>query len=139
MTSKAMGAQRRAGDPWPTTLGLWLVLLWGGPLAGLLAGPLAVRWGASGASAAQPGAQPAAQPAAGAWCDFRAPAAVPLSEASPRQLRALPGIGQGRARALVEAGQRRGAALGLADWGALPGLGPQTLAEVRRHLEAREP
>ena len=135
MTSRAMGAQRRAGDPWPTTLGLWLVLLWSGPLAGLLAGPLAVRWGAPWA----PAAQPAAQPAAGAWCDLRAPAAVPLSEASPRQLRALPGIGRGRARALVEAGQRRGAPLGLADWGALPGLGPQTLAEVRRHLEARAP
>jgi hypothetical protein len=122
-----MRARRRAGEPWAATLGPWLMLSW----VGLLSEP-----------PFQPRFEPEARSAdsvAATWCDDRAPEAVPLEEASPRQLRALPGIGRGRARALIEAGQRRGAALELADWSALPGLGGRTLDEVRRALEARGP
>ena len=114
-----MCARRRAGDSWAATLGPWLVLLWIGLWRGLYPSP--------------------ANPATATWCDGRPPAAVSLERSTPRQLRALPGIGRGRARSLVEAGHGRGAALELADWSSLPGLGGRTLTEVRRALEARGP
>lgn len=113
MTPRSKRALRRAGDPWRTTALVWLFGLWSSFL----------------------GADPPVPRAA--WCDLRGPALVPLDEASARQLRALPGIGSGRARDLIEAGQRRGAALELSDWASLPGLGAKTLAVVRRQLAAR--
>jgi hypothetical protein len=122
--------QRRArgADPWLATVALGLGLLWLDQVAGDGAGGGAFDGAVDGASAGASGGA--------TWCDLRPVDAVPPGEANARQLRALPGIGRGRARDLIEAGQRRGAPVPLADWAALSGIGAGTVAEVRRFLQA---
>lgn len=66
------------------------------------------------------------------WFDSRPLEAESIESAGPRLLRALPGIGAGRARAIVELGFERGAAVGLDDWESVPGIGGATVARVRR-------
>jgi len=51
--------------------------------------------------------------------------------AAPRLLRALPGLGVGRARTVADARWRAGGHLPLASWGSLRGIGPVTLKTLR--------
>lgn len=127
-------AERRRGDAWRATIGLLLFLSWLELLGPQLANLQRSLLVAAGVADCGPSGEGSA-----AWCDSRSPGSVPLPAANARQLRALPGIGRGRARELVELGQRRGAALELDDWSVLPGLGGRTLDGVRRYLEARDP
>lgn len=66
--------------------------------------------------------------------DPRAPGAH-LDGFAARELRALPGIGRGRAQRVVAQRAERGGHLALADWTAIDGVGPTTVDRLRADLE----
>jgi competence protein ComEA len=64
---------------------------------------------------------------------------VDVNRASIAELATLPGIGRGRARALVLHRVRHGAFRRLSDLAAVDGLGPITVRELARHLQPLPP
>jgi hypothetical protein len=104
---------RERGEP------AWLLLL-----VGWMAGEAAL----DGPLAAPPPARPPRSPPA-------------LADASPRELRALPGIGETRALAIArERWRARSSGLGRAaplDLEAVPGIGPKTVEAIEAWLRER--
>lgn len=83
-------------------------------------------------------------------CDLSRPPVEPLSSGervrylaeddpgtqSPRELQRIPGLGQGRARAVAQVRWARSGSVP-ATWEEVPGIGPATAAKVRRWLADR--
>ena len=73
--------------------------------------------------------------AAPAWSESPAPSGVVnVNTASAEQLMALPGIGQAKARAILEERDARGRFDSLEELMEVKGIGPQALDRLRPHL-----
>ncbi|MBI4577614.1 MAG: helix-hairpin-helix domain-containing protein [Planctomycetes bacterium] len=64
------------------------------------------------------------------------PARLDLNRAAWHELSAVPGLGPGRARAIVDYRERNGRFHSVEDLEAVPGVGPVTLREARPYLVA---
>jgi hypothetical protein len=60
-----------------------------------------------------------------------------LERMGPRALRRLPGVGQARALAIARARWETGSEGGIAALERIPGIGPETVKEIRGWLEKR--